>query len=85
MKSKLRLSLVLLAGSLIWGAGQPSGRAQSVVSPPANPIHDVAPPQGYPAAVVYPGVLLPALKPSAPVPMSEARRFLLDAAEIIMD
>ena len=83
MKTKWLISLPVLAGTILWGAGQPSGLAQSVVSPPANLIQVVAPPQGYPESQVYPGVPLAAVKSAAPA--SSARQFLLDAAEIIAD
>lgn len=80
MKAKLLALIVLLTVAMLLGAAQPQGRAQTLISaPPGN----VDPPQGYPAAVVYPGVTLPAQK--AARPLYDARRFLLDAAEIIED
>jgi len=83
MKSKLFILIFLLAVSMLWGAGERQGLAQSVVSPEAKPIGSVAPPAGYPEPQMYPGVAVSALKLQAPV--SNARRFLTQAAEIIVD
>ncbi|MGO9061893.1 MAG: hypothetical protein ACLQU2_31660 [Candidatus Binataceae bacterium] len=83
MKSKLLILILLLAVSMLWGAGQRQGLAQSVAAPETKPMGSVAPPAGYPEPQVYPGVAVSALRLKAPV--SNARRFLTEAAEIIID
>lgn len=83
MKSKLFILILLLAGSMLLGAGQRKSLAQSAAPPDGKLIGSVPPPAGYPGPLVYPGVPIAALKALAPV--SDSRRFLTQAAEIIMD
>lgn len=83
MKSKFGLMLLSLAVATLLGAGQSTGLAQSAAASPANLAQSVPPPNGYPESEVYPEVPVGATTLAAPI--SNARRFLLDAGEIIAD